>query len=51
MPRETQCLRCDETFDYDEGECPSCGWSSDEFRERSRYNLSRPNHGEPESAG
>lgn len=50
MSRETQCLRCSTTFDYDDGECPSCGWNASEFRERGRYGLSRPNHGEPESA-
>ncbi|MFC6823824.1 hypothetical protein [Halopelagius fulvigenes] len=51
MTRETRCLRCSTTFDYDDGECPSCGWSSSEFRERGRYGLSRTTHGEPDADG
>ena len=43
---DTRCLRCGEQFDYDDGECPDCGWSSSEFRSRDRYNLARSGTGE-----
>ncbi|WP_197431240.1 hypothetical protein [Halorubrum sp. CBA1125] len=42
----SRCLRCGEQFDYDDGACPNCGWSSAEFRSRGRYNLARPGTGE-----
>jgi protein PhnA len=41
-----RCLRCGDQFEYDNGDCPSCGWSSSEFRARNRYNLARPGTGE-----
>jgi len=44
--QDNRCLRCAEQFDYDDGECPSCGWSSAEFRSRNRYNLARSGTGE-----
>jgi hypothetical protein len=47
-PLNGPCLRCNATFDYADGECPSCGWSSTEFRDRGRYRLARPGYGEPE---
>ncbi|QKY19076.1 hypothetical protein B4589_001310 [Halolamina sp. CBA1230] len=43
---DTRCLRCGEQFDYDDGECPDCGWSSSEFRSRDRYSLARSGAGE-----
>jgi rRNA maturation endonuclease Nob1 len=46
MAKAKRCLRCAGEFDYEDGECPDCGWSSDEFRNRGRYGLERSGTGE-----
>jgi ribosomal protein L37E len=45
MARSKRCLRCAEAFDYADGECPDCGWSSDEFKNGGRYGLERSGTG------
>lgn len=43
--KESRCLRCSTDFDYDDGTCPECGWSSAAFRERGRFGLGREGTG------
>jgi len=43
-----ECLGCGIEFEYDEGDCPECGWGPEAFRARGRHGLGRPGHGEPE---
>lgn len=48
MNVENACLGCGEPFDWDEGECPDCGWDSDEWAANGRHGLGKEGHGEPE---
>lgn len=43
-----ECLGCGIEIDYQESECPECGWDPKEFRDRGRHGLSKEGHGEPE---
>lgn len=51
MPMLGECLGCGAEVDYEEDECPECGWTLDEFRERGRHGLAKDGHGEPEESG
>lgn len=46
-----ECLGCGTAVDYSDGECPSCGWNPEEFREQGRHGLEQEGHGEPDDAG
>jgi len=48
MHMDGECLGCGITFEYSDGECPECGWEPAAFRDRGRYGLGKPGHGEPE---
>ncbi|GAB7010619.1 hypothetical protein [Halorubrum trueperi] len=48
MNAENACLGCGEPFDWDDGACPECGWTRDDWVARGRHGLEKDGHGEPE---
>lgn len=41
MSMDKDCLKCSQTFDWEEGECPECGWDQEEWVEGGRYGLGK----------
>jgi hypothetical protein len=48
MNTENACLGCGEPFDWEEIECPECGWDRDAWAAEGRHGLEKEGHGEPE---
>lgn len=40
-PDTTLCQNCDQEFDWQQTECPHCGWKKNEWVEKGRYGLER----------
>lgn len=38
-PRQVDCQRCSEEFDWQADTCPHCGWEKSEWVENGRYGL------------
>lgn len=40
-PNMNLCQRCSAEFDWNEDECPECGWNKREWAEAGRYGLAK----------
>lgn len=38
-PRLVNCQKCSAEFDWQEAQCPECGWDRSEWVENGRYGL------------
>lgn len=40
-PNTALCQDCDREFDWQQDECPHCGWEKDDWVENGRYGLAQ----------